>query len=392
MKKSFTIYYFCFEGFKKIGRLNNHITETVNWFAEFGNDVHFFNPKIINPDLDKKVKLHLIPILNLPILKWIIFDILSFWMMITNIFKNKPDVIYYRESSSLVPLIVSKLFSIPLFVEINGWVLDELSEIDYPKLKLKLVQFTQKLNYENADKIIPVSDGLKNLVLQHYNVKSGKIKVVNNGTNPKKYYPIAKKTARKKIGFSLDDKIIGFIGGCYPHHGIHHLIKATPYILKNQPSIKFVIAGDGVMLNEWKKLAKKLDVHDNYYFPGNVPYELAPYYINSFDICVAPWEANTCEGLAGSPMKLFDYLICARPTITSSLKNINAIITKNSIGSTVEVTNPEKFSEAIIHIFNNYDMYQEMANKGREYVINNYTWEQTAKKINELFYETCNNK
>lgn len=49
------IFYFCFEGFKKIGKLNNHIRETVSWLAKFGHDVHFFN--IFITGYNQKIKL-----------------------------------------------------------------------------------------------------------------------------------------------------------------------------------------------------------------------------------------------------------------------------------------------------------------------------------------------
>lgn len=375
------IYYFCYEGFKKIGQLNNHIRETVSWFSKLGNDVHFFNPKIIHPEFDAPVKLHLIPIINLPLIKWLSFDFFAFFYLLYHSIIRRPTVIYYRESSSLVPLFVSKLLSIPLFTEVNGWVLAELEEYGYSKFKLSLFRLFQELNYRNSTILIPVSEGLKNLVIKHYRIPSDKIIAVNNGTNPDKYQPIPVNDARLAIGLPIDEKIIGFIGGCYPHHGIQHLINAAPYVLSELPEVKFIVAGDGAMLESWKEHARNKQVNENFLFPGNVPFESAPYYINSYDICVAPWDIELVGNVGLSPMKLFDYMACGRPIVSSRIFGVREILERYYAGIAVDVNNPEKFARVLIDLLNSPEKRDNIGENALKTVRSKYTWEQTSRKI-----------
>ena len=72
-----TTFYFCFEGFSRLGNINNHIRETVSWLAKFGHKVHFFNTDIVKPTFDAKVTIHPIPVINIPLLRWIIFEVLA---------------------------------------------------------------------------------------------------------------------------------------------------------------------------------------------------------------------------------------------------------------------------------------------------------------------------
>jgi len=37
-KPPLIIFYFCFEGFNRLGNINNHIRETVGLLAKFGHD------------------------------------------------------------------------------------------------------------------------------------------------------------------------------------------------------------------------------------------------------------------------------------------------------------------------------------------------------------------
>ncbi|MGC9364716.1 MAG: glycosyltransferase family 4 protein [Fidelibacterota bacterium] len=378
------IYYFCYEGFKKIGKINNHIRETVSWFSKFDNEVHFFNPNIIKPEFDAPVKLHLVPIINIPIIKWLSFDIFAFFSLLFNTIIHRPTVIYYRESSSLVPLIISKLLSVPLFIEVNGWVLAELEEYGYSKFKLMLFRLFQELNYRNATLLIPVSEGLKILIIKHYRIPSEKIIAVNNGTNPEKYKPIPVGYARKTTGLNKDDQIIGFIGGCYPHHGVQHLINAAPYILSELPEVKFVVAGDGAMLESWQALAGEKQVDKNFFFPGNVPFEMAPYYINSYDICVAPWDIELVGNVGLSPMKLYDYMACGKPIVSSRIYGVKEILEANNAGITVNVKNPKQFARVLIDLLNSPEKCKTISENALKTVRLNYTWEQTSGKIIDL--------
>ncbi len=379
--KKYKIFYFCYEGFSKLGNINNHIRETVSWMAKFGHEVHFFNPNITNPKFDTKVDIHLIPIINKPLLNWISFDIISFFILLKNILVNHPDFLYFRETSSLVPLIISKLFHIPLIIEINGWVLLELEQTGYSKWKLKYIKFIQKLNFKYADKLIPVSEGLKKLIIKNYNLNPKYIIPVSNGTNPEKFLPIKTKITRQQLDLSIDRPIVGFIGSCYHYHGVQYLINASKYIIKEKPNILFIIAGDGAQRLEWINLTKKLNVNKNFLFPGRIPFDLASLYINCYDICVAPWNTKYLNDIGLSPMKLFDYMSCGKLVICSQIYGINEIIEKYKCAISIDVQNAEKFSKTILYYLNNPQEKIKTEQIARKTILENFTWEITTKNL-----------
>jgi len=349
--------------------------------AKFGHDVHFFNPKITSPKFDKIVKIHLIPIIPFSIFKWISFDIISFFYLVINYFKQKPDCIYFRETSSLTPFIFSKLFSIQLLVEINGWILQELKESGYGGLKFQYIKWIQELNYKFANKLIPVSQGLQELIIEKYGVSRNKIQVIENGTNPDIFHPIETFEARKIVSIPQDKKIIGFIGSCYHYHGIQFLIHAAKQLVIKYDDLYFVIAGDGEERENWIKLVKELNLAKYFAFSGKVPFADAKYYINSYDICVAPWHLEKLQYNSLSPMKLFDYLACEKPVICSPIANIKKIMDDNNCGLTVDVTDPGKFSDAISYLIDNESIGTDFGKNGRKVVLEKYTWKRTTEKI-----------
>jgi len=323
----------------------------------------------------------------LPLLNWVSFDIISFFILIKNVLTNRPDYIYFRETSSLIPLIISKLFSIPLIIEINGWVLSELRQTGYSKWKLSYIRFIQRINYVQATRLIPVSEGLKKLVLKNYPVKSSDIFPVSNGTNPEKFKPIPQKYARKIIGLPEDIQIVGFIGSCYSYHGVQHLIKAAKLVLQEKPEVKFIIAGNGAQRQEWIELTKSLRISNSFHFPGAIPFDKAHLYINSFDICVAPWDLYLTKFNSQSPMKIFDYIACEKPVVASPAYEIVKILEIYNCVLLIKPNNYVLFSKTLLNLLNDSKRCKIMGKRGRDIVLKHFTWEKTSQNIEKVLRE-----
>jgi len=382
-KPRFVIFYFCFEGFSRLGNINNHIRETVSWLARSGHEMHFFNPDIAKPTFDAKVVIHPIPVINIPLLRWVIFEILSFFILMYNVFKYRPSHLYFRETSSFIPLAVSKLCHLPLTIEVNGWVLEELRQTGYSPWKIAYMRLNQRLNFGFCECIIPVSNGLKNLICANYPVKAARVIPVANGTNPEVFRPIPKAEALTQTGLA-DAPTVGFIGSCYHYHGVQYLIQAAPSILKKMPQVRFVVAGDGAQLEEWKALSHHLNVSESFIFAGKVPFKMAPYFINSYDVCVAPWDVDLLPKVGLSPLKFFDYLSCGKPVIVSPVYGVIELIDTFQCGIICDVKKPEIFAQTIMDLLPDQDRRELLGKTAREVVIKHFTWEITSRNIEKV--------
>jgi len=382
-KPTNVIFYFCFEGFSRLGNINNHIRETVSWLVRFGHEVHFFNPDIVRPTFDAKVIIHPIPVVNLPLLRWIIFEIFSFFSLITNVLKFRPDHLYFRETSSFIPIVVSKLCHIPLTIEVNGWVLEELRQTGYSHWKIEYMRLNQRINFGYCDRIIPVSQGLKNLICANYPVKAAKIIPVANGTDPNIFRPIPKSAVLARTSLP-DTPTVGFIGSCYHYHGVQYLIKAAPFVLNKIPDVRFVVAGDGAQLEEWKILSHDLKVNNTFTFTGKVTFNLAPYYINSFDICVSPWDIEFFSKISGSPMKLFDYFACGKAVVSSAISPVKEIVDSYHCAELIDVHDSAIFANILCELLQDESRRNELGQKARAVVLNHFTWEITSRKIEKV--------
>ena len=348
------------------------------------NNVICFAPKPKNARYEFQ-EITYVPALNKPVFLSISCQLSLFFYLIYFCIKARPDAIYTRQSGvSFSPLITSQLFRIPYFVEITGLIWEEMKLLKIPKWRIVIAKLNEKLDYKHAKKIIAVTQALKEVIKKIYNIPAKKIIVIENGANTDLFKPINPKNARNELKLlSKNSYYIGFIGSLSPWQGVEYLVQSVPHVLKRFPNTKFLIVGDGPMGKEWVQLAYELGVSDKFVFAGNVPYERVPMYINASDICVAPFikERNIKIGL--SPLKIYEYLACGKPVVSSRIPNLE-FLELNNAGILVEPEKTEELAKVIIKLLKDEKLREEMGRNGRKCVVKNHSWESVARRVAEV--------
>ncbi|MBU1633911.1 glycosyltransferase, partial [bacterium] len=223
-------------------------------------------------------------------------------------------------------------------------------------------------------KITCVSDEIGHTVSSLLDLPPEKFITIPNGTNTEIFYPLDKNECREILHFPKDTFILGFIGSCYPYHDIDTLISTLPNLTDTIPQIRLAIVGDGFMLETWRQQAKRLSIDSIITFTGYVQFQEANLYINAFDICFASYK----QGTSVFPMKILDYLACDKPVITSNIPTIKKYFTEMPFFKLVEPENVKSLQNVIMNL---YQIRNQEIKTHRDFVLNNYTWTHTAKKI-----------
>lgn len=361
---------------------NIHVIELFHNLGKVAK-VSLFVPK------PKKIKVNFsniiyVPVLGFPMMGLISYQI-SLFLNLYSYCKNiKPDAIYARQSTfTFIPLIISKYFRIPYFVEVNGLITDEMKMFGQSKLSIAITKLSEQLGYENAKRIVAVTQGVKKGIMELYNVPDEKIVVIGNGANIELFRPIDREEAKKELKLDQDVKYVCFVGNLAPWQGIEYLIKAAPSILALCPDARFLIVGDGSMKKGLMQQIEELGVNNKFIFTGSVPYEKVPLYINAADVCVAPFIIKRNMKIGLSPLKVFEYLACQKPIVSSEILNLEFIEPEN-LGILVKPEDPEELAKAVIKLLKNEMLREEMGKNGRKYVVKNHSWEAIGRKTAEI--------
>lgn len=175
----------------------------------------------------------------------------------------------------------------------------------------------------------------------------------------------------KNFNKNLDKKIyVGFIGVIRKQQGLDLFFK---YLAENNNCF-LEIVGDGYYLDEYKKLANKMNIQNKVKFYGSV--ENLSEVFQKWDLGIALYE-NTEDNLSiyAEPTKIKDYLSYGLPVITTKTTYFYEEIKKYNSGIVVEEST-KSLGEAIEEIKINYSKYL----KGVEKIVNHYEYEEWYDK------------
>ncbi len=185
---------------------------------------------------------------------------------------------------------------------------------------------SEKLNYGSFDRIVSVTDKLKEELVNLYAVPDSKIIVINNGANIDFFRPMNQERVKTELRLEKSKKYLCFVGNLAAWQGVEFLIYAAPLILEKCPDVRFLVVGDGAMKTKLLGVTSEFELLDKFIFTGRVPYESVPHYISAADVCVAPFIKGRNAKIGLSALKTYEYLACGKPIVASSIPGVKDLI------------------------------------------------------------------
>lgn len=358
-------------GYRKVYELAENI-------ERLGHRAILFHPSFDQTRSEATRAVIRIPTLDLAVLRQISFNVSLFFYLLAVCWRIKPNVVYARPINSFIPLIFSKLISSYFVIEVNGDQLQHLRSIGTSSIKLFFIKFIERVNFKFCDMIIPITPGLKRMLIERYAVPAEKMVVIESGSNPSLYKPLERESCLNKLGLDQKARYVGFVGMFFRHQGIETLIEASPAISASFPDVRFLIVGDGVMMEKWTSKISEKGISKAFIFPGKVPYVDVPLYLNAMDVCVAPFTRDRGET---SPLKLFDYFACGRPVVASDIASIHEILIESGAAIPIIPDDPGALAKAIIQLLGNPEKAEEIGRRGRRFVQSKYSWEANTERL-----------
>jgi len=365
-----------------------HIFETFDPIAGKGNQVTLYAPDKGRFKRKSKIVIRYIFSPFKGPLGVLAFNFSLLISLIADVKKNKPHIIYTRQLSySFVPLLVAFLFRIKHCLEVNGVLYDELKIIKASKFRLKIVKWIAYVNCRFSDGISVTVKETAERVCEIYQAPMNKITIVPcNAANHYLFQPQKQSDARKRLSFSQDEFIIGFIGSLYGWRGIDLLIRSLPGMLFKIPKIKLLIVGCGVELENLKVLAKELKIDKFVLFTGIVPYELVPTYIHTFDAGISFFKF--VRPIPGIPMKMYEYMACGKAVIATNISGYGHVLADEHAGISVDSNNVEEIATAAIKLYQHPELRITMGENGRKAVVREFNWEKVSVKAEDFIKKT----
>lgn len=210
-------------------------------------------------------------------------------------------------------------------------------------------------------------------LMRSYNIPDEKSKIIPNGVDTQLFYD---RGFAKREELNLDGFIIGYVGV------LREWVDLKPVFLALKSlndDIKMLIVGREGNLKENMDLSRRCGVGDRVIFTGMVPYSQVPEYISAMDVCLIPFQRGLISENA-LPLKLFEYMACNRPVISTKLPAVNKVA-----GDRVMFANyADDYEGQIMELYEREQLRREMGLSGRRLVETSYDWTGIVKQLENV--------
>ena len=279
-----------------------------------------------------------------------------------------PDVIYERcNLYYLAGAWLARATGVPFLLEVNAPLADE--RIRFGTLRLhRLAHRLERQVWRAADRVLPVTGVLKEIVMATAGVPRERITVVPNGVVLDRFGPAAR-AAREGV-------TLGFVGFVRPWHGLDLVIREMA-AHKEGAGLRLTVVGDGPARGDLAALAAGLGIGDRVDFRGVVPHAAVPAEVARFDIALQPRVTPYA-----APLKIFDYMAAGCAIVAPDQPNIREILVHNRTAVLFDPADPAGLWRAIAGLIGDPALRARLGAAARaDLERRNFTWRANARRI-----------
>ena len=267
-----------------------------------------------------------------------------FYLVFKAVLKSNADIIFIHGSLLLLPA----WLAVKMGFKNRKIIVRETQAIH---LKTSREKNALKVSMKLADKIVFLSGEYRNQIQINFgsNFKILKTHVIPNGIDLNLFSPNNSCTTNSTIKIGMQSRIVAI-----KDHKT--LLAAFKIVTEKHPEklIELIIAGDGEMLPELKKMARDLNISEQTIFTGLLAEKDLPDFLNDLSIYI---HASFGETMSTAIMQA---MACGKAIIASDVDGINNMISDGEDGLLVVVKNEQLLAEKILLLISNTELRKKL--------------------------------
>ena len=233
-----------------------------------------------------------------------------------------------------------------------------------------------------VDRIIAVSDEIKDDLRKRLPLSQNKISLISNGVDTTIFLPVQDQNTinevKKTYQIPLDKKIIGTVGRLEKIKNYDMLIQCFRKVIENYGYIAhLVFIGDGSERESLKALVRKLDLIENISFLGT-QYNLYNI-ITIFDIFTI---SSFSEGMS---IALLEAQSCGIPAVVTNVGGNSKIIKNNHNGFLCQSNNPDDMYRKISMLLDDSHIQKKLGQNARNTVVNHFDLHVMVRSYEDIY-------
>lgn len=312
---------------------------------------------------------------RVPIVRMLTYMLSGFLSCLRVIYRDNCQLIHahFVIPTGLIAVLIGRLLRMPVIIQAHGSDVTKYAKLN--RWMAWLTAFASK----KADHLIVVSDELGTILTEELGVSADKISVRSCGVDMQHFRPISRDQARRRLGLSMQARIVLFVGALVPWKGIDVLLSAIAKMVEHDSSLQLVVVGEGTLCEQLLTQTRTLVLEKVVHFVGAKPNEELPMWYSAADIFVLP---SLREGM---PLTLLEALSCEVPVIVSRAGGMVEVIEDGKNGLLTEIADPVDLEKKLSLLLADSDMRQRFKQTARDTVLSWAGIQQEIDTIEHLY-------
>ncbi len=373
------------------GGPSTHIKGITKWLSKLGHEIRIINlhhPGHYVRDFHE-LGIYSIYYFGNVIVKLIYLNFYLFFKLLK--LASDCDIIYINHPSlySLVVLMFAKLtrkVSISRYVGDVAWEfainqrqttkeLEDFLASPEGDLRVRILHYFEKRVLTHVDKIIVPAKWLADLLVNYYDVKAEKIRIIKNSINSRYCTSLSK---RRRLNTARALRIIT-ISRLVQTKRVDLILEAFKKISLLYPKADLWIVGDGQEKANLERLTLKLGIISKVKWFGVISHEQVLKLLGNADIMLLN---SIYEGL---PHTVIEAMACKTVVIATSTKGTREIITNGFNGILIPINDVNALVEKVTVLVKHKGFRERLTDNGFKLVQENFTWEKNILSLEREF-------
>ncbi len=234
----------------------------------------------------------------------------------------------------------------------------------------------ERYNLKNADYAVAGNESIRNILVRK-GFDTERISLIPLGTDTSLFRKMESIDLRSSL--HLGAFTIGYLGRFVEEKGVLDLLKAVSQIKDN---FNLLMIGSGKLKHKINSVGRRLGISEQIMFKDDIPSSQVPNYLNCMDCIVLP-SRTTRKWKEQFGRVLTEAMSCEVPVIGSDSGEIPNVV--DDCGLIFKEGDIDDLSSKIKLLINNAVLRKDLAKKGRQRVLENFTQEIVAKKTYRIY-------
>lgn len=248
-------------------------------------------------------------------------------------------------------------------------------------LVIRLLDNLTRWIYKKSDKVLIQSEAFREILLKQQVADS---KIIYYPNSVENFFKVIEPDHNILKTLPTGFKIM-FAGNIGESQDFETIIESVNIVSKINPSIKWIILGDGRKKEFVEQKIKELNLENQVYLLGSFPVEQMPNYFSCADCLLVSLKKDYIFSLT-IPSKIQSYLACGKPILASLDGEGGRILIEAKAGLVSNAQNPKLLADKVIEMEGmSSDALRKMGENSRAYFDVNFERELLLNKLENIF-------